>query len=193
MMRICLLILLVLNSNLSSCTYLKQVIERIRKKPTIETRDDAVVRKMVAALIQDGDYTKAVDLIKVELEKGKHEITYEGLYIASINGLIENGMKYYADGDYGHAGITFTKAIENYPSSRSLMVRIKNSPEEIRSYIKTLTERLMEEGLKEYRNGNLGDAISTWRKIIEYLPNHSEANKMIDITTVQMKNLKAIE
>ncbi len=194
MMRICLLILLVLNSNLSSCTYLQQVIERIHKKPTrIEGMDDAVVRKRVAALIQNGDYTKAVDMIKVEIKKGKHEITYDGLYVVSINGLIENGMEYYTEGDYGSAGITFTKAVDNYPSSRSLVARIKSSPKRIKSYVKTLTERLMEEGLKEYRNGNLGNAILTWKKIIKYHPNHSEANKMIDITTIQMKNLKAVE
>ena len=51
----------------------------------------------------------------------------------------------------------------------------------------------MEEVLKEYRGGNLGNAISEWREIIEYHPDHSEANKMIDITTIQMNNLKAIE
>lgn len=194
-MRICLLILLLANSNIFSCTSLKQVIERIHKKPTrIEDTDDAaVVRKRVAALIQNGDYTKAVDLIKVELKKGKHEITYDELYVVSINGLIDDGMGYYTEGDYGRAGITFSKAIYNFPSSRSLVGRIKNSPKEIKSYIKMLTEKLMEEGLKEYRDGNLRNAISTWRKITEYHPNHSEANKMINITTIQMKNLKAIE
>lgn len=193
-MRICLLILLVLHSNLSSCTYVKQVIERIREKPTsFETSDDAVIRKKLADLIQNRDYTTAIDLIMVEVKNGKHEITYDGLYVASINGLIESGMEYYAEGDYERAGITFTKAIDNFPSSRSLTARIKSSPKKINSYIKTLTDKLMEEGLKEYRSGNLWNAISTWRKIIEYHPDHSEANKMIDITTIQVKNLKTIE
>jgi tetratricopeptide (TPR) repeat protein len=194
MIRICLLILLTLNSNLFSCTYLKQIIERIHKKPTIiQDRDYDAVRKKVATLIQDGDYTEAVDIINIEVKKGKHEITYDGLYVASINGLVENGMKYYAEGDYGSAGIAFTKAIENFPSSRSLIARIKSSPNEMKSYIKTLTERLMEDGLKEYRDGNLKNAISTWQKIVKYDPNHIEANKMIDITTIQINNLKAIE
>ena len=193
-MRICLLILLVLHLSLSSCTYVNQVIERIRERTaSVETSDDAVVRKKLADLIQNRDYTSAIDLIMVEIKNGKHEITYDGLYVASINGLIENGMEYYAERDYGRAGIAFTKTIDNFPSSRSIAYRIKFSPKEIKPYIKTLTEKLMEEGLKEYRGGNLGNAISTWRKIVEYHPDNSEANKMIDITTIQMKNLRTIE
>ena len=193
-MRICLLILLVLHLSLSSCTYVNQVIERIRERTaSVETSDDAVVRKKLADLIQNRDYTSAIDLIMVEIKNGKHEITYDGLYVASINGLIENGMEYYAERDYGRAGIAFTKTIDNFPSSRSIAYRIKSSPKEIKPYIKTLTDKLMEEGLKEYRGGNLGNAIITWRKIVEYHPDYSEANKMIDITTIQMKNLKTIE
>ena len=193
-MRICLLILLVLHLSLSSCTYVNQVIERIRERTaSVETSDDAVVRKKLADLIQNRDYTSAIDLIMVEIKNGKHEITYDGLYVASINGLIENGMEYYSERDYGRAGIAFTKTIDNFPSSRSIAYRIKSSPKEIKPYIKTLTDKLMEEGLKEYRGGNLGNAIITWRKIVEYHPDCSEANKMIDITTIQMKNLKTIE
>ena len=194
MMKICLLILLALHLSLSSCTYVKQVIERIREIPnSFESSDSAVIRERLEDLIQNRDYTTAVDLIMAEVENGKYETTYDGLYVASINGLIKSGMEYYAKGDYGRAGITFTKAINNFPSSRSLEARIKSSPREIKSYIKKLTDKLMGEGLKEYRSGNLGNAISTWRKIVEYHPDHSEANKMIDTTTIQMKNLKKIE
>ena len=193
-MRICLLILMVLLLSLSSCTYVKQVIERVREKSTsFETSDNADIRKKLADLIQNRDYTTAIDLIMVEVKNGKQETTYDGQYVASINGLIESGMEYYAERDYGRAGIAFTKAIDNFPSSRSLAARIKSSPKQIKSYIKKLTDKLMGEGLKEYRSGNLGNAISTWRKIIEYRPDHSEANKMIETTTIQMKNLKTIE
>jgi TolA-binding protein len=172
----------------------KQVIERVREKASsFQPNDDADIREKLADLIQNRDYSTAIDLIMVEMEKGKQETTYDEHYVASINGLIKSGMEYYADEDYGRAGIAFTKAIDNYPSSRSLTASIKLSSRQIKSYIKKLTDKLMGEGLKEYRSGNLGNAISTWREIIEYHPDHSEANKMIDITTIQMKNLKKIE
>ncbi len=193
-MRMRLLIFLLLSLNLSSCAYVKQVIERVREKASsFQPNDDADIREKLADLIQNRDYSTAIDLIMVEMEKGKQETTYDEHYVASINGLIKSGMEYYADGDYGRAGIAFTKAIDNYPSSRSLTASIKPSSRQIKSYIKKLTDKLMGEGLKEYRSGNLGNAISTWREIIEYHPDHSEANKMIDITTIQMKNLKKIE
>ncbi len=193
-MRICLLILLVLHLSLSSCTYVEQAIERIRKKPaSFETDYDVILREKLANLVQNGDYTTAIDLIMVEVKNGKHEITYDGLYVASINGLIEDGMKDYDDGNYGPAGVALTKTIENFPSSRSITYRINSSPKEIKPYIKKLTDRLMEKGIEKYRRGNLGNAISTWKKITEYNPDDSEANKMIEITTTQMENLKTIE
>ncbi len=193
-MRIRLLIFLLLCLNLSSCTSVRQVIERVHEKAvSFQTGGNADIREKLADLIQNRDYSTAIDLIMVEMEKGKQETTYDEHYVASINGLIKSGIEYYAEGDYGLAGITFTKAIDNYPSSRSLTASIKSSSRQIKSYIKKLTNKLMEEGLKEYRGGNLGNAISAWREIIEYNPDHSEANKMIDITTIQMKNLKRIE
>ncbi len=193
-MRIYLLILLVLHISLASCTSMKQVIERIRENSiSLTSSDSAVIRERLENLIQNRDYTTAIDLIMVEVKNDKYETGYDRLYAAAINGLIENGMEYYAVGDYGRAGIAFTKAVDNFPSNRGLMSRIKSSPREINTYLKTLTDKLMEEGLKEYRSGNLGNAISTWRKIIDYNPGNSEANKMIDTTTIQMKNLKKIE
>lgn len=189
-----LIIFLLLCLNLSSCTYVRQVIEHVREKSiSFQASGNADIRKKLAALIQSRDYSTAIDLIMVELEKGKHETTYDEQYVASINGLIENGTKYYAERDYGLAGIAFTKAVDNYPSSRSLTASIKSTSRQIKAYIKKLTNKLMEEGLKEYRSGNLGNAISAWRDIIEYNPDHSEASKMVDITTIQMKNLKRIE
>ncbi len=193
-MRMRLLILLLLSLNLSSCSNVRQVIERVREKAvSFQTSGNADIREKLADLIQNKDYSTAIDLIMVEVEKGKQETTYGEQYVASINGLIESGMEYYADGDYGRSGIAFTKAIDNDPSSRSLTTSIRSSSRQIKSYIKKLTDKLMGDGLKEYRSGNLGNAISTWREIIEYHPDHSEANKMIDITTIQMKNLKTIE
>ncbi len=193
-MRMRLLILLLLSLNLSSCSNVRQVIERVREKAvSFQTSGNADIREKLADLIQNKDYSTAIDLIMVEVEKGKEETTYEEQYVASINGLIESGMEYYADGDYGRSGIAFTKVKDNYPSSRNLTTSIRSSSRQIKSYIKKLTDKLMGDGIKEYRSGNLGNAISTWREIIEYHPDHSEANKMIDITTIQMKNLKKIE
>ncbi len=193
-MRIRLLIFLLLCLNLSSCSYVKQVIERVHEKAvSFQTSGNANIRKKLAGLIQNRDYSTAIDLIMVEVEKSKEETTYGEQYVASINGLIKSGMEYYAEGDYGRAGIAFTKVRDNYPTSRSLTTSTKSSPRQIKSYIKKLTDKLMEEGLKEYRSGNLGNAVSIWGEIIEYHPDHSEANKMFDITTIQMKNLKKIE
>ncbi len=193
-MRVHLLILLLLSLSLSSCSSVKQVVDGIHEKAaSFRTRDDTDIRERLADLIQNRDYSMAIDLIRVEVEKGKQETTYDGQYVTSINGLIESGMEYYSDGDYGRSGTTFTKVIDNYPSNKSLAAKIKSSSRQIKSYLEKLTDKLMGEGLKEYRSGNLGNAISKWREIIEYHPDHSEANKMIDITTIQMKNLKKVE
>jgi hypothetical protein len=50
----------------------------------------------------------------------------------------------------------------------------------------------MEKGLVEYRKGNLGSAIASWRTILSYDPSHAEAARSVQTATTQLENLKKI-
>ncbi|MFQ5965575.1 MAG: tetratricopeptide repeat protein [Candidatus Scalinduaceae bacterium] len=180
-----LVIILLLNCIFSSCTHFRYENWKINN-------NDKVKHK-ISSLVYNGEYAQAIELITAAVKSGKSELSYGNQYVDSINGLAAKGMAYYSVGDYEHAGIILKKVINNFPSNKSLATKIKYSQEEIKSYINELTEKLMEEGVFKYREGNLVNAISIWEKILKYDPDHIKANKMVDTATTQMNYLKTVE
>lgn len=153
----------------------------------------AELKGKIKSFIDNGDYSQAIDLIVVAVKSGEPELSYGDHYINAINTITKKGLGYFFNNDCENAGVTLRKALINFPSSKTLTAKIDYSPEKLNSYIQTCTERLMEEGLLEYREGNLEKALSTWRKILKFNPDYSETKKAIDTATKQLKNLKAIE
>jgi tetratricopeptide (TPR) repeat protein len=112
----------------------------------------------------------------------------------SVNGLIERGLRYYAEEDYENAGITLKRALDSYPARSGRPPGLRHSAEDIRSLIKTCAARLREEGLREYRNGNLENAITQWRKILLFnKENAPTIKKMIETAALQLENLKKLK
>jgi hypothetical protein len=52
---------------------------------------------------------------------------------------------------------------------------------------------LFENGLGQYRSGNLDQAISTWKTILTFDPENQEIKKVVDMATLQLKNLQEIK
>jgi hypothetical protein len=44
--------------------------------------------------------------------------------------------------------------------------------------------------LSQYREGNIGNAISLWKSILAFDPGNKSIKKSIDTATTQLKNLK---
>lgn len=51
----------------------------------------------------------------------------------------------------------------------------------------------MDQGLQEYRRGELDRAIRTWKSILSFNAGHSEARKAIETATIQKKSLQVME
>jgi outer membrane protein assembly factor BamD (BamD/ComL family) len=111
-----------------------------------------------------------------------------------VDSLVEKGIQYYAKEDYENAGITLRRALKNYPSGSGKTARLRHSAEEIRSLVKICAVKLREEGLREYRNGNLENAIAHWRKILLFSKEDaSTIKKMIETAALQLQNLEKLK
>jgi len=182
---------------ISSCSYVNQKTLPPENK-TAGTENskkdrDVVLKRRIAALIREKNFDKALDLIDVALKLGASEQTYGRECIDSINGLIEMGISSFSWDDYENAGISFGKVIDHYPSDGNIRAEISHSSKQIGSLIKTCEDKLMENGLSEYRKGNLGNAISTWNKILKFNKEHEKAKRMIATTSIQLKKLEMIK
>jgi hypothetical protein len=51
----------------------------------------------------------------------------------------------------------------------------------------------MEEGLERYREGNLGEAVLIWKKILKFNPDFAEAKRAIETASIQIDSLNSFE
>jgi len=189
------LILLAIVFSLSACAAAGRPAARPGQpaKPAKAPERADTPRGEVDLLVKRGDYGGAVDLIREEVKAGSPELSFGEAYPASINGLAEEGLSQFARGDYGAAGASFRKALDNYPQDVSLQGRVKYPPRKLEESLNECSRKLMDEGLDLYRNGNLTGAIATWKKILAFDPTNQEASKAVETATVQLKRLKSIE
>lgn len=155
-------------------------------------KTDTIIRQ-IESLVQKGNYTKAIELVRDADKTSTSEIQRNPSYIAALNGLTDSGMNYCKEGDYKRAGSTFKYVINHMSPDSSIKSEYTKTPEQIRSLLITCEDRMMKQGLAQYRNGNLGDAIAIWKDILKSNPDHTEAKNALKTATVQLKNLKKIE
>ncbi len=139
------------------------------------------------------EYLAVLRLIRKERENQKKEGLYRNEYISAINGLIYNGKLYYFMKRYEKGALTFRTVLNFFPSDPEEKWLISDNHVRVKEYIDEGSRALMEEGLAEYREGNLGYAIKIWKKIIIFNPNYKEARKAIDTATVQLNNLRSLK
>ena len=129
----------------------------------------------------------------IELMNDKNREGLEREYVLAVNGLLEVGTDAYASGDFAAAARTFKFVLNEYPLEPSLRERVSHDPKRIRALLETCKGRLMEQGLDEYRQGNLENAISKWKLLLAISPGHQEARKAVETAKVQLQTLQSIK
>jgi len=147
----------------------------------------------IEILVKKGDYTEALERIGTVDPGAASEARYGALYRDALNGIADGGMDYYKAGDYTRAGHAFEYVIGHMPHGGRADDNLRYSPEQIRSLAAACEDKMMQEGLMKYREGNLGEAITIWKELLKINPGHSEAKKALKTATVQLKNLNRIE
>lgn len=146
------------------------------------------LRKKVISLLEKKSYRQAIELMS-----GKNREGMEREYVLAINGLLEVGDDAFSLGDYAAAARSFKGVLDAYPVEPSLKERISYTPKQIRAYLETCANRLMDQGLEEYRRGKLENAISKWKGVLMINPAHQEARKSLDTATVQLQALQKLK
>ena len=94
--------------------------------------------------------------------------------------------------DLAPAGRTYRILLKNYPSLSPLKRLLSYDAGLLDVGIETCRKILFEEGLENYRSGNLSQAISIWKTILTFDPENLEVKKATDRAILQTGNLKKI-
>jgi len=143
------------------------------------------LRRKVVSQLEKKNYRQAIELMY-----GKNREGLEKEYILAVNGLLEAGNDAFSSGDYSAAARAFKMVLKAYPGEPSLRDRVSHDPKRIRALLEACLDRMMEQGLEEYRRGRLENAIQKWKVLLAISPGHREAKKALDTATVQLENMK---
>ncbi len=158
-----------------------------------QSQQQVLLRKKVSALLEKGSYRRALELMGGR-NHPPHPVAGMGReYVTAINGLIAAGNEFFSQGEYAAAGQSFKCALESYPVDPALRDKVQREPKRIREHLEDCSNRLMEEGLQEYRRGNLENAIRKWKEVLAFDAGHKEARKAIETATVQLRALQKME
>ena len=145
----------------------------------------SLLRRKVVSLLEKKNYRQAIELMN-----GRNREGLEQEYILAVNGLLEVGNDAFSSGDYAAAARAFKGVLNAYPAEPSLRDRISHDPKRIKVLLEACVNRMMEQGLEEYRRGRLENAIRKWKALLAISPGHQEAKRALDTTTVQMRSMK---
>lgn len=146
------------------------------------------LRRKVVSLLERKNYRQAIELMNDKTREG-----LEREYALAVNGLLEVGNDAYSSGDYAAAARTFKMVLNAYSVEPSLRDRVSHDPKRIRALLEVCMNRMMDQGLDEYRRGSLESAISKWKALLAVSPGHQEARKALETATVQLQTLQSMK
>ncbi len=157
------------------------------------TGSKSVSKQEVTLLLEKQRYVSALDLVTKGGEAGHPLPGLEKEYITALNRLLEMAAQEVVRKNYAAAGQFLKRVMVNFPADPELKNRMKWPYEHIAATLNSCSSHLMEEGLMEYRKGNLNNALKVWKKLLAFNPEYKEAKKAIETTSTQLHSLQSLE
>ena len=162
-------------------TFLEKKIKTIRCLFTEE---------QVSSQLKAGDFRKAVDLCKEVYKKYPQDPTVRNGYIRTLESIKTNGDRAFEERDFALAGSVYEIVLRNISSVSHLNGSLSFGKEGLTAKISNCRKVLFENGLKQYRSGNLNQAILLWKSILTFDPDNREIKKAVNMATLQLENLQ---
>jgi tetratricopeptide (TPR) repeat protein len=150
----------------------------------------AGTRIRVQKAMQEGDYSKAIDTYRKALETypGGNFLKNDLIQTATeIHSRAENALE---GEDYKVAGKAFFSLLKDYRWLNNSVPPLPFFKTSLEDRIKSCGIELTKEGLKQYREGNIKEAITIWKDILEFDPENTEIKKAIVNAKEQLKKIK---
>jgi tetratricopeptide (TPR) repeat protein len=169
-------------------SFKKEFLAKRVKKSRIFVSD-----KQVQSCLKRGDLQKAIDIYKDLYQQYPSETMVRNRYVRILELIKGQGDLYFEAGNFTLAGRTYTILLKNYSSLNHLERFLKYRSGSLDTKIEDCQKVLFEDGLKQYRSGDLGQAVSIWRDILTFDPENLEVKKAIETATRQSRNLERLK
>jgi tetratricopeptide (TPR) repeat protein len=159
----------------------------------IKTSRCLFAEEQVSSHLKAGNFRKAVDLCKEVYRKYPQDPTIRNGYIRTLESIKTNGDRAFEGRNFALAGSVYEILLRNVSSASHLNGSFSFSKEGLMAKIRNCRKVLFEDGLNQYRSGNLNQAILLWKSILTFDPDNQEVKKAVDMATLQLENLQHIK
>lgn len=156
------------------------------RKPAEEPE---AVRQKIRQHLAAGNHPAALALV-MSSGFSKTELAEE--YGLALKGLLKQAEGYLEKDLPEKAGPLYRAALDGYPATPAVAAKAGMNPAGIAAGIGTCADQLLERGLAAYRNGDLDQAIRTWKLIHVFAPQHQPSRKALQTAEIQLANLKKV-
>ena len=156
----------------------------------IKTSRCLFAEEQVSSHLKAGEFRKAIDLCKEIYKKYPQDPTVRSGYIRTLESIKNGGDRAFEESDFALAGCAYEIVLRNVSSVSHLNGSFSFSTEGLAAGIRNCKKILFENGLEQYRSGNLNQAISLWKSILVFDPENREIKKAVDMATLQFSNLQ---
>lgn len=144
-----------------------------------------LAEKQSRSFLERGDFKKALETHKEVYQRFPQNSSVGNGYLRMLKLIRRRADQMFSKKDFAAAGSLYALLIKTVPNSISHMLDL----ETLNQRLKTCRKSLFESGLERYRSGDLNDAISIWKSILVFDPDHPETKKALEMAMLQRKNL----
>ena len=149
--------------------------------------------KQARSCLKSGDIQKGIDIYRGLIQQYPWDTMVRYFYVSLLESIKGQGDLDFERKDLAHAGRAYGILLKNYSTLGGLERFLSYNAELLDTRIEICRKILFEEGLEQYRSGNLGQAISVWRNILTFDPENLDAKKARDKAIRQVRNLEKIK
>ena len=142
--------------------------------------------------MEEANFERALEMFAAAWKYSPGHPGVVKIFPEAISRLKNSGDDAFRRGRLEEAGRRWSAALRfaSHPAEKGRPLPFTKT--EIRAAIDSVSSSLMENGLVEYRKGNIEGAIASWKSILAYDPSHAEATRSVQTASTQLENLKKI-
>jgi tetratricopeptide (TPR) repeat protein len=140
-----------------------------------------------------GEYQKAIDVYNVEYQKHPHDLSLAREYVKSIGNIASSADNALDKEDFASAGRNYDVLLKNYAHFKGFDKELSFNSIYLNEKLCYCKKAIFKQGFKEYRKGNLSEAIALWQDLLVIDPQNTDIKKALKTATLQQKNLQEKE
>jgi len=146
--------------------------------------------KQAQFCLKSGNFQEGIDIYRGLTQQYPSDTTVRNCYVSLLESIKAQADLDFGRKDFARAGRTYRILLKNYSSLSHLERFLSYNAGLLDTGIETCRKILFDDGLEQYRSGNVSQAISIWRNILTFDPENLEVKKAMDKAIRQVRNLE---